>query len=168
MERPWPAAEPSPQNPAFERMWAENRPYVRRLLIRLTDSPDRADDLTQEVALKALKGFSRFRGGSRTTTWLHRIAVNTALRWRETHREPVELFEADAISVPNDDSLRVKIALESLPEEQRTPLILSVYEGWSVKEIAATLELPQGTVLSRLHRARLQLRKELTDTHETL
>src|SRR5262245_30646250 len=111
MERPWTTAEPTRPDPAFERIWTEHRPYVRRLLARLTDNQDSADDLTQEVALKAMAGFSRFRGRSRATTWLHRIAVNVALRWRETHREPAQLVETDAITVPSDDSLRLRIAL---------------------------------------------------------
>ena len=71
------------QHAAFSRLWDKERERVWRLIVALSGSRDEADDLTQEVGLRALEGFGRFRGLSSYSTWLHRIAVNVVLRHRE-------------------------------------------------------------------------------------
>jgi RNA polymerase sigma-70 factor, ECF subfamily len=155
--------KPTPGDPAFERLWSAERERVRRLCVRLSGDPEAAEDLTQEVALKAHAALGSFRGSARAATWLHRIAVNVVLRWREQQKPTLPLDALVERPGPDSDTLRVRLAIERLPDDQRTPLVLSALEGWSIKEIAATLEIPQGTVLSRLHRARTRLREELSD-----
>ncbi len=155
--------KPAPRDAGFERLWSAERERIRRLCLRLSGDPDAAEDLTQEVALKAHAALGSFRGGARASTWLHRITINVVLRWREQQKLTVPLDALSERPGPEGDTLRVRLAIERLPDDQRTPLVLSALEGWSVKEIAATLALPQGTVLSRLHRARTRLREELSD-----
>ncbi len=156
---------------AFSRLWDKERERVWRLIVALSGSRDEADDLTQEVGIRALEGFSRFRGAAAPSTWLHRIAVNVTLRHRERRRESVALDHETPTSeigperraVHADTLQRTQLAMERLPDELRTPLVLLAWEGLSYKEIATLLEIPIGTVMSRLHTARQRLRKELGD-----
>ena len=156
---------------AFARLWEQERERVWRLIVALSGSRDEADDLTQEVSIRALEGFSRFRGLSSASTWLHRITVNVVLRHRERRRESFALenethtTEAgpERRAVQSDTLRRTQSALEKLPEDLRTPLVLLAWEELSYKEIATLLEIPIGTVMSRLHTARQRLRKELGD-----
>jgi RNA polymerase sigma-70 factor, ECF subfamily len=156
---------------AFSRLWEQERERVWRLSVALSGSRDEADDLTQEVGVRALEGFGRFRGLSSPATWLHRITVNVALRHRERRRESVAL-DTDAPSgemgperraLHADMLQRTQAAMERLPDELRTPLVLVAWEELSYKEIATLMEIPIGTVMSRLHTARQRLRKELGD-----
>ena len=161
------------QHAAFSRLWDKERERVWRLIVALSGSRDEADDLTQEVGLRALEGFGRFRGLSSYSTWLHRIAVNVVLRHRERRRESfplnleTETHTTDAgperRAVQSDTLSRTQSAIERLPDELRTPLVLLAWEELSYKEIAALLEIPIGTVMSRLHTARQRLRKEIGD-----
>lgn len=157
------AAEALP-NPSFERSWSRHRERVFRLVVRLTGSREHADDLTQEIAVQAAQAFPRFRGQAQAFTLFYRIAVRTVGRWRSQQRPTEPLLDCHYAS--SDDpttALAVRTALSALPEEQRTVLVLAVYEQLSYKEIAHVLEIPLGTVMSRLARARQQLRKELSD-----
>lgn len=162
------------QRSAFERLWSRERERVWRLVARLSGDADVADDLTQEVALRALAAFSGFRGVARPSTWLYRIAVNVVLRWRERRHEETGIdagvWERLAASdtperaaLASEDAARVRQAMERLSEELRTPLVLLVWEGMTYREIASVLRIPIGTVMSRLHAARQRLRKELGD-----
>ena len=160
----------------FECLWRENRPRVWRLLLRLTGDPDAADDLTQEVSVRAFGAFAGFRGEAGAATWLYRIAVNVAARHRQCVRGgTVGLDTPEAAGLcatgggPEEAALRgalvpaVRAAVERLPEEMRTTLILQVYEGLKYREIAAVLGVPVGTVKSRLHQATQRLRETLRD-----
>lgn len=150
----------------FARAWEAHRERVWRLLVRLTGNRDVADDLTQEVALKAAQAFPQFRGEAQAFTLFYRISVRCALQWRERRWEGMTLQHADQLTAPASDTTTltaVRTALDTLPSDQRTVLVLAVYEQLSYKEIAAVLEIPLGTVMSRLARARQQLRKELSD-----
>ncbi len=160
----------------FERIWQEHRPRVWRLVARLAGSPDLADDLTQEVGLRALQSFGGFRGQSGAFTWLYRIAVNVVNRDRERRRETVgldapevlrlggdPLFEPEAAAMKADLAPVVRAALDRLPDDLRATLILQVYEQLKYREIAQVLNIPLGTVKSRLHSAVLRLREELDD-----
>lgn len=160
----------------FERIWRQYRPRIWRLAARLAGGTDQADDLTQEVSLRAFQAFDGLRNKSQAFTWLYRIAVNVVLRERERRKAVLSLEQtevanllADAEAGPEEAALRadlwprVQAALERLPEEMRTTLILQVYEGLTYREIAAILDIPMGTVMSRLHSARQLLRKELED-----
>lgn len=163
----------------FERLWDQHRERVWRLVARLSGNLEAADDLTQEVGLRALQAFTSFRSESAFFTWLYRIAVHVVIRWRDGNREtPLTLdspaagdVAADAISSPEfqaaNDALRTAVwdAMERLPEELRVTLILRVFEDLSYREIARILEIPVGTVMSRLHAARRRMREELKD-HE--
>ena len=159
---------------AFERFWQPHRPRLWRLAARLAGSVDLADDLTQEISLRAFQGFAQFRGGSSAYTWLYRIAVHVVLRHRE--RLVLDTIPYDAASEladpaadPQAGLLRSEIrpvvwaALNRLPEDQRVAVILSVYEELKYREIADVLQIPLGTVKSRLHAGMARLREELKD-----
>ena len=159
---------------AFERFWQPHRARVWRLVARLAGNVDLADDLTQEVSLRAFQGFGGFRSGASGYTWLYRIAVNVVLRHRErlapdTISWDGALQVADPSLNPQAALLQSEIrplvwaALGRLPEEQRTAIILSVYEELKYREIADVLEIPLGTVKSRLHVGMARLREELKD-----
>lgn len=159
----------------WERLWAAHGPRIWRLTARLAGDPDLADDLTQEVGLRAFASMDQFRGGAGEFTWLYRIAVNVVLRHRERGGvetvqldEPVHDWPAvgdgpEVAVVSAELAPVVRAALDSLPDALRTVLILQVYEGLKYREIAAVLEIPVGTVMSRLHAARQRLRKELEE-----
>jgi len=162
---------------AFERLWERERPRVWRLTARLSGDVDAADDLTQEVGLRALEAYGQFRGGSTESTWLYRIAVNVVLRWRERRGAlpgSVRLEGVAPLAAPAEDSPerltlradaneRMHRAVEALPDDLRTRLLLHAWEGLKYREIAAVLEVPDGTVMSRLYAARQRLRRELGD-----
>ena len=157
---------------AFERLWEAERAHIWRLAARLSGNPDAADDLTQEIGVRALEAFGSFRGASSPSTWLFRIAVNVVLRWRErqARRDTNDDAETEGISSPEAspeeqllnraETERLHRFLERLPDDLRTPLLLHVWEGMKYHEIAAALDIPAGTVMSRLHKARQRLRKE--------
>jgi len=181
------------------RLWSALRPariaaseeQVRRAEFTVAWERERADigavadDLTQEVAVRALENYAGFRSQARTATWLYRIAVNVALRYRERQGSPstpvaleetqhgVEGVSSTADAQPEARLLaseripRIRAAIDSLPDDLRTALILCIYDELKEREIAAVLEIPIGTVMSRLHSARQRLKvalqKELDD-----
>jgi len=158
----------------FERIWNEHRPRIWRLTARLAGSADHADDLTQEVAMRACEAYAGFQGQSNVYSWLYRIAVNVVLRSRERKAHPtVTLTDPSASSLPaqadgpdvqairRDLRSRIWEAINGLPDDQRAALILQVYEGLAYREIALALDVPIGTVKSRLNAATKRLRKEL-------
>lgn len=150
--------------------------------LRLTRNPADAEDLLQETALKAFQAFRQFETGTNLKAWLYKILVNTYISsYRKVKRGPstissdeVEEFSLysrlaeDAGSptpetivleqIPDED---VKRALESLPEQFRVAVLLADVEGFSYKEIADITGVSIGTVMSRLHRGRKALQKEL-------
>lgn len=155
-----------PVKVSFEDVWQRERPRIWALAVRLTGSPDDAEDVAQEVAVRALNGWASFRGDADVRTWLYRITLNVVSRRRTVPREHSSAHAE--VAAPRDDQpeerlLRaegipdVRRALDALPEELRTPLVLQVYEEMKCREIAALLGLPLGTVLSRLHTARKRL-----------
>jgi RNA polymerase sigma-70 factor (ECF subfamily) len=162
---------------AFDKFWQMHRPRIWRMVARLAGSVDIADDLTQEVSLRAFSGFSTFRGGAAGFTWLYRIAVNVVLRHREHLRlSLLPLDHAEAVALPAASHLgpeaaalrgelqaQVWAALDQLPEDTRATLILQVYEQLKYREIAEVLNIPLGTVKSRLHTGMALLREELKD-----
>jgi RNA polymerase sigma-70 factor (ECF subfamily) len=154
--------------------------------LRMTRNPSDAQDLVQETYLKAYRGYGGFEAGTNLKAWLYRILTNTfinsyrarARRPEETELDDVEelyLFrrlgnrddgigrsaEDEALSWITDDE--VKAALESLPENFRMTVLLADVEGFSYKEIAEIMDVPIGTVMSRLHRGRRALEKALHD-----
>jgi RNA polymerase sigma-70 factor (ECF subfamily) len=152
--------------------------------VRMTRNPSAAQDLVQETYLKAYRFFDRFEPGTNLKAWLFTILRNTYINaYRKTARqqqqvdfEHVSLFYADTSSSPEwqdrgsvEEMLRhvvqddVKRALDELPEEYRLVVLLADLEDFSYKEIAAIVDCPVGTVMSRLFRGRRLLRKSLED-----
>lgn len=155
--------------------------FVRRVCRRLSSSPGDAEDLAQEVLTSAYRAAGRF-DGRYPRAWLHRIAVNAAIS-RSRRRTPtvVPLFDHDRpIDTAGSDEEahgpeRVILdsvvdpllvdALDDLPDHYRTVVDLVDVTGLSYEDAAARLEIPTGTVMSRLHRGRRKLRESLAGTH---
>ena len=151
---------------AYERHGAQVQRLCLRLLGRATD----AEDATQDVFLKLLERTGSFDGRSLFSSWLHRLTVNTCLHRLERERLRLVRPLPEALDAPADpgeapgDSLartEVRLQLERLlarlSGEHRAVLVLRELEGLSYREIAATLSVPEGTVMSRLARARAEL-----------
>jgi RNA polymerase sigma-70 factor (ECF subfamily) len=126
-------------------------------------TPD-AEDLVQETMLLAWRGFDGFAPGTNARAWLFRILMNTfRTRARKTGPALLAIEDRDMAANSNpESSAEIGRALEALSEEHRTVMLLSVVEGFSCQETAAILEVPIGTVMSRLSRARAALRALLT------
>ena len=149
--------------------------------LRMTCNPADAEDLVQETTAKAYAAFHQFQPGTNLKAWLHRILANTFINeYRKRRREPQQALggdlqewqmSADRLTPPvpsaEDEALdrltdsEVLRALRGLPEEFRTAVYLADIEGYAYKEIAAMMDTPIGTVMSRLHRGRGRLREVL-------
>ncbi|MGC8594587.1 MAG: sigma-70 family RNA polymerase sigma factor [Candidatus Kryptoniota bacterium] len=149
--------------------------------LRMTGDPDDAKDLVQETYMKAYRFFDKYSQGTNAKAWLFRIMKNSYInRYRRESKEP-DKVDYDEIkdfyatvkgSVVDTNDLQEKIfgnlfedevakALQDLPEEFRTVVILCDIEGYTYEEIADFIEIPIGTVRSRLHRGRKMLRESL-------
>ena len=155
--------------------------------LRMTRNPSDAEDLVQETYLKAYRAFGGFQEGTNLKAWLYKILTNTFINsYRAKKRRPEEsdlddvedlylyrrlggLEAATAGRSAEDEVLDhftdddVKAALEALPEQFRMTVLLADVEGFAYKEIADILEVPIGTVMSRLHRGRKALQKALLE-----
>jgi RNA polymerase sigma-70 factor (ECF subfamily) len=153
--------------------------------LRMTRNPSDAEDLVQETYLKAYRSFGSFEDGTNLRAWLYRILTNTYINaYRSKQRRPDEqelddiedlylyrrigALESAAASRSAEDQLmdlftdgEVKDAIEALPETFRIAVYLADVEGFSYKEIADMLDIPIGTVMSRLHRGRKAMQKAL-------
>lgn len=141
---------------------------VFRLMVRMVGVQD-ADDLTQQVYMRAFSKLSQFSGDSKFETWLYRLATNEALQHlrREKHRRTSELVVEPTTqqndSIEQDERAQlVREALAALDPELRAIFTLKEENGFSYQEIAQILDIPEGTVGSRLNRARRELRKLLS------
>ena len=165
----------------FEREAIPHMDILYNYALRLTSDPDDADDLVQETYLKAYRFWDKYEKGTNIRAWLFRIMKNTYInRYRKETKEP-DTVDYDDIqnfyntirsesTDPNDLQERifgglledeVTAAIESLPEDFRTVVILSDIEGLTYDEIAEFVDCPVGTVRSRLHRGRKFLRAKL-------
>jgi RNA polymerase sigma-70 factor (ECF subfamily) len=144
---------------ALDRLIDELAPYVRRLCARI--APGAADDAAQEALLAIFRGLPSLRAPEAIMTWARAVTVRTAVRL--AHRSDREVAaEAAAVdrSDPSPEGLvDIDDALARLPVAQRAVLVLRTREGLSEQEIAAALDIPMGTVKSRLHRARAAFRE---------
>jgi len=140
-------------------------PHLRGLLRvarRLTFDGASAEDLVQETMLLAWRGFHRFQDGSNARAWLFRILLNAFYgEGRKAHPAPVPVPVTVTVDTKLQEALEIDEALQALPVEQRTVLLLCVVEGFTCREAANILSIPIGTVMSRLSRGREELRKSL-------
>lgn len=156
---------------AFAELVRRHQGKVRGLLLRLTNNPTLADDLAQEVFLRAYRGLVGFEGRARFSTWLYRIAYNVFLNHRARTRELAALpvgFDCQAAAPENELSANrldmrrdLSSAIAALPERYRAVVTLHYIEDVSYPEIAEILDLPLGTVKTHLHRAKKMLREQL-------
>ena len=155
---------------AFDRLVERYQRDVYRLCFRYVNNHHDANDMAQEVFLKAYRAIAKFRGDSSFSTWLYRIAVNTCLNFRQSRRaahEPLsealpDLAPPVAQSIEEDQrAASVRAAVAKLPEKQRATLILKLYHELTHEEVARILGSSVGTVKANLFHALNNLRKTL-------
>jgi RNA polymerase sigma-70 factor (ECF subfamily) len=166
---------------SFDILVLKYQHKVIGLITRYVHDPDTAMDVAQEAFIKAYRGLKNFRGESAFYTWLYRIAINSAKNYlvSQNRRLPdcdIDAEEAEQIggesalkeyASPEHEMLKDEIqaavtqAIDALPEDLRTAIILRELEGMSYEEIAVTMECPIGTVRSRIFRARESIDKVL-------
>lgn len=157
---------------AYESLVRLFQHRIYRLCWRMTGAHQAADDMAQETFIKAYQALSRFHDGQDFYPWIRRIAVNTTLNYLQAHKREEPLGDREP-SVPDElpqDELqrreaedRFQEAWQALPSDQRAVFTLRVVENQSYREIAESLHLAPGTVMSRLNRARHKLKEALAD-----
>jgi RNA polymerase sigma-70 factor (ECF subfamily) len=182
-----PAKQVVDQRRLDERFEREAIPLLNEMYgaaLRLTRNPSDAEDLLQETFLRAYRGFASFKEGTNLRAWLYRILTNAFINvYRKRQREPQTISDSEVEewylyerlgaegaepsaeaqvleTLPDED---VQEALASLPDQFRLAVLLADVEGFSYKEIAQILDVPIGTVMSRLHRGRRALERRLWD-----
>ena len=158
---------------AFESLIGAHQRMIYSITFRMTGSLPDAEDLTQETFIRAYEQLDHFRGESKFSTWLGRIAVNLCLNWRarEGRRDEIHSkWAADAITgpgageaFPDEMSRRVQAALQRLPAEQRAAIVLTVFENQSHADAARALRCSEATISWRVFAARQKLRRWLKD-----
>jgi len=155
---------------AIRSLYDRYAPRVYAVVRRIAGDDDLAQDYAQEAWIRAIRALPSFRGDSRFSTWLHRIAVNAALQairkaeTRRRHEGPAP-DDVPIAPVEHDSLLQVKLerALDDLPEGMRRVLILHDVEGYTHDEIGDVLGVTSGTSKSQLFKARAKMRAMLSD-----
>ena len=169
----------------FAEQATQYAPQLFSTALRMTRNRADAEDLVQETYLKGWRAFERFEEGTNLRAWLFRIMTNTYInKYNAAQRRPTETelddveelylyrrlgtIDQSRMNASAEDQMmelftddEVKNAIEELPETFRMPVLLSDVDGFSYKEIAEMLEIPIGTVMSRLHRGRKAMQKRL-------
>ncbi|MEM9690275.1 MAG: RNA polymerase sigma factor RpoE [Pseudomonadota bacterium] len=171
----------SGEKDAFDLLVLKYQHKIVNLVMRYVRDPEQALDITQEAFIKAYRALPRFRGDSAFYTWLYRIAVNTAKNYLASQRrrpmnveldlqDPeqydlhAKLKETDTpegVTISNEVQETVEKAINGLPEDLKTAIILREIDGMSYEEIAETMQCPVGTVRSRIFRARDAISKKV-------
>ena len=148
-------------------------PRLRSFARSLTGAADQADDLVQTGIEKALRNLDSYTPGTRLDAWMFRILRNAWIDTIRARRETVEFDAEAAETLAGEDGrtttearlrlTEVRRAMAGLPDDQRSVLMLVCVEGMRYREVAAALDIPEGTVMSRLSRARLALAERLKD-----
>ena len=159
---------------AFETLIRNHQRMIHSLTFRMTGSTADAEDLAQETFIRAYEQIGAFRGTSKFSTWLYRIAVNTCLNWRQSETRRFQLHQdcAEEISgrSPNGEtppahahsSQQIQAALLKLPAKQRAAIVLTIYDGLNHAEAAQVLGCSETTVSWRVFAARRKLKRCLT------
>jgi RNA polymerase sigma-70 factor, ECF subfamily len=172
---------------AFDALVLKYQHKVVKLVMRYVRNPVEAEDIAQEAFIKAYRALPQFRGDSAFYTWLYRIAINTAKNALVSRdRSPVD-FDLDlqnpdesydmharlkdsatpeALALTDEIRAVVDSAIEALPEDLRTAIVLRELEGLSYEEIATAMDCPVGTVRSRIFRAREAIDRRLREVFE--
>ncbi len=168
---------------AFGELVSRYQARLYNAAIRLVDNPEDAADVVQDAFLNAYQSLHTFKGDAEFFTWLYRIAFNTAISLKRKKRsaisldaggpdggidpdDPSEYIKPGAALERSEDERQLQEAMNRLSHEHREVLILKDIEGMKYEEIAEILGVPIGTIRSRLHRARLELRDLLVPADE--
>jgi RNA polymerase sigma-70 factor, ECF subfamily len=172
---------------AFDLLVRKYQHKVIKLVTRYMRDPADAEDVAQEAFIKAYRALPQFRGDSAFYTWLYRIAINTAKNAIVSRdRSPIN-FDLDMQNIEESNSMQMRLAdpetpesllqteeirttvneaIEALPEDLRTAIVLRELEGLSYEDIATAMECPVGTVRSRIFRAREAIDRRLSEVFE--
>jgi RNA polymerase sigma-70 factor (ECF subfamily) len=172
---------------AFDLLVRKYQHKVVKLVLRYVRNPAEAEDITQEAFIKAYRALPQFRGDSAFYTWMYRIAINTAKNSLASRDRSPIAYDLDLTDPEESHSVQTKLqdpdtpegmalteeirgivnsAIEALPEELKTAIVLRELDGLSYEEIAAAMECPVGTVRSRIFRAREAIDKRLREVFE--
>jgi RNA polymerase sigma-70 factor (ECF subfamily) len=166
----------------FEQTALIHLDFLYNLALKITRNEDDAQDLVQETFMRAYRFFDKYEPGTNCKAWLYRILKNTFINhYRKQHRRPSEV-DFDAIEETQETQVKqtglkqgdpeetllnsmlkrdVRQAFDQLPQDYREALFLSLVEGFSYREIAEIMKCPIGTVMSRIHRGRKLMQREL-------
>jgi RNA polymerase sigma-70 factor, ECF subfamily len=173
---------------AFRLLVEKHQSMVFRTCMGFVHDRDEADDLTQDIFLQAFQSLQGFKGEATFSTWIYRIAVNASLnRVRKNSRNPIlqridsffhptsekedlvtvsDAENPETILIREENSRWVRNALDSLPENQRTAIILSKYDELSQKEIAEIMKTSEGAIEALIQRAKANLRIKLSSFYK--